>query len=83
MKGKCDVSDDVTAERADDMSKKRMYMEKVVAKRKKWNMPEIVFAPKLGVHRDVDEAEFDHQRWTDEMMAMVDANAGPDFQDDW
>ena len=72
----------MTAERAEEMSKKRMYFEKVVAKRKKLDRPELdVFALKLGVHRDVDQSDLDHRKWTDEMMAMVDANAGPDFPD--
>ena len=56
-KEKCDVCDKMTAERAEEMSKKTLYMDTVVMKRKKWNTPVIVFAPRVGTQAMQDEID--------------------------
>lgn len=89
-KEKCDVCDEVTAQRDEEMSKKPLYMEneKVVMKRKEWITSVIVFAPRVGTHAMQDEvdkaSEIAYQIWTDDMLTMVGELAGPDFShDDW
>ena len=67
--GKCDVVDDVTAERAEAMLMKPMYKDKVVVKRAARGMSAIIFKARANVHGWA--ADDDHEKCM-EYLKMVD-----------
>ena len=68
---KCDVCDDVTPERAQEIEKKYMYKEKVIMKRKARGKTPIVFGLKSNTHER-------KLVWGDEMFELIDSLAEED-----
>ena len=72
---KCDVCDDVTPERAQEIEKKYMYKEKVIMKRKARGKTPIVFGLKSNTHER-------KLVWGDEMFELIDSLAEEDFDEE-